>query len=221
MSAKEGVYTQKLQRALYARGKQIIAAEGGDQTAATAEENCIGEMNVESLIHENEVLKGYQDAIFGALAGENGIDAQGVTNTTGKDTPRGIHVDILLLEPDIRQEDAVVIPPPPELNKMASNYRPYSNTTTTTTNNNEGSLYERVYTSSQFTTRTSYWEQVNIQAFTLVALDIRKALVRVEFPEFDEGFKEKTFREVYQLNAKVSPLYICVFVHGYTLVVFT
>mmetsp|Transcript_9900 Transcript_9900/g.14600 ORF Transcript_9900/g.14600 Transcript_9900/m.14600 type:complete len:505 (-) Transcript_9900:131-1645(-) len=37
-----------------------------------------------------------------------------------------------------------------------------------------------------------------------VGLQVRKAVVRCEFPEFPEGCKEKTFREVYQLNARLK-----------------
>lgn len=43
-------------------------------------------------------------------------------------------------------------------------------------------------------------------AFDKVALIVRKTIVRLEFPEFPEGCKGKQFREVYQLNARVSPL---------------
>lgn len=43
---------------------------------------------------------------------------------------------------------------------------------------------------------------------------MKKALVRVEFPLFSEGCKNKTFREVYQLNARVS----VIFVVGYAFV---
>lgn len=39
--------------------------------------------------------------------------------------------------------------------------------------------------------------------FDTVALKVRKAVVRIQFPEFPEGCKEKPFREVYQLNARV------------------
>lgn len=41
-------------------------------------------------------------------------------------------------------------------------------------------------------------------AFEKVAILVRKAIVRLEFPEFPEGCKGKQFREVYQLNARVS-----------------
>lgn len=38
----------------------------------------------------------------------------------------------------------------------------------------------------------------------LTSLVVRKAVVRCEFPVFPEGLKGKTFREIYQLNARVS-----------------
>jgi hypothetical protein len=40
--------------------------------------------------------------------------------------------------------------------------------------------------------------------FDFFALQIRKAIVRLEFPEFPEGCKGRPFREIYQLNARVS-----------------
>jgi hypothetical protein len=40
--------------------------------------------------------------------------------------------------------------------------------------------------------------------FESTALVVRKAVVKCEFPEFPEGSKGKAFREVYQLNARVS-----------------
>lgn len=42
------------------------------------------------------------------------------------------------------------------------------------------------------------------QAFELVSLKVRKAVVRHEFPEFPEGCKGRAFREVYQLNARLK-----------------
>ena len=41
--------------------------------------------------------------------------------------------------------------------------------------------------------------QIGLQC-GFMALDVKKALVRVEFPVFPEGCKDKTFREVYQLS---------------------
>jgi hypothetical protein len=40
--------------------------------------------------------------------------------------------------------------------------------------------------------------------FDFVGLQVRKAIVKLEFPEFPEGCKGKAFRDVYQLNARVS-----------------
>jgi len=42
------------------------------------------------------------------------------------------------------------------------------------------------------------------QAFELISLKVRKAVVQYEFPDFPEGCKGRTFREVYQLNARVG-----------------
>lgn len=44
--------------------------------------------------------------------------------------------------------------------------------------------------------------------FDTVALNVRKSLVRLEFPEFPEGCKGRAFREVYQLNARVSSFHL-------------
>lgn len=41
-------------------------------------------------------------------------------------------------------------------------------------------------------------------AFEYASLQIRKAIVKLEFPDFPEGCKGRPFREVYQLNARVS-----------------
>lgn len=41
------------------------------------------------------------------------------------------------------------------------------------------------------------------EAFEFAALQIRKAIVKLEFPDFPEGCKGRPFRDVYQLNARV------------------
>ena len=41
-------------------------------------------------------------------------------------------------------------------------------------------------------------------AFETTSLVVRKAVVKCEFPDFPEGCKGRAFREVYQLNARVS-----------------
>jgi hypothetical protein len=40
--------------------------------------------------------------------------------------------------------------------------------------------------------------------FDFMVLQVRKTVVKIEFPEFPEGCKGRPFREVYQLNARVS-----------------
>lgn len=41
-------------------------------------------------------------------------------------------------------------------------------------------------------------------ALEFTALQVRKGVVKCEFPEFPEGCKGRAFREIYQLNARVS-----------------
>ena len=48
------------------------------------------------------------------------------------------------------------------------------------------------------------------KVFDEVALDVKKAVVRCEMPEFPEGCKGRTFREIYQLNARVRSVFVCV-----------
>jgi hypothetical protein len=43
-------------------------------------------------------------------------------------------------------------------------------------------------------------------SFEMACLVVRKAVVKCEFPVFPEGCKGRAFREVYQLNARVSSL---------------
>lgn len=49
--------------------------------------------------------------------------------------------------------------------------------------------------------------------FDYVVLQVRKAVVYCEFPEFPEGCKGTPFREIYQLNARVSPPTAFFFAH--------
>lgn len=41
-------------------------------------------------------------------------------------------------------------------------------------------------------------------AFDFLVLQVRKTVVKIEFPEFPEGCKGRAFREVYQLNARLK-----------------
>merc|ERR1719343_675131 len=52
------------------------------------------------------------------------------------------------------------------------------------------------------TTLPGFREAKGVLEFT--ALTVRKGVVRCEFPVFPEGLKGKTFREIYQLNARLK-----------------
>jgi len=52
------------------------------------------------------------------------------------------------------------------------------------------------------TTLPGFKEAKSVLEFT--ALTVRKGVVRCEFPVFPEGLKGKTFREIYQLNARLK-----------------
>jgi len=60
-----------------------------------------------------------------------------------------------------------------------------------------------VFASQQFV-KAGPWEKANLKSFDEISLDLRKSLVRVEFPLFPEGCQGKTFRQVYQLNARLK-----------------
>ena len=194
-TAMKGVYVNKLQSALYARGKLAIQ----DDSSATNDEGCIGGISVHELIHTDEELKSFKDKM--TSTGDKQDNASGVRFDSNQ--PEGYYVQVMLLESSVQEED-VVIPPPMELNKVLPKFRPLDSPVDVKCVKEKCcSLYQGVYTSPQFTLEVGPWEKENIQAFQMVALDVQKALVRVEFPEFDEGCKDKTFREVYQLNARV------------------
>ena len=42
--------------------------------------------------------------------------------------------------------------------------------------------------------------------FDEVVLDVKKAVVRCEMPEFPEGLKGNIFRDIYQLNVRVRQI---------------
>lgn len=180
--ASEGVYTNKLRQGLYSKGRKAV------EDGAAASEECIGGVSIQELIHSDEELKGWHDKLG--------------SSNNNTNTPQGFYMQVMLLEPNVKEND-LVIGPPPELNKVNPTFRPLFDASSSQQCSQGSSFYQSVYTSPQFTSEAGPWEQENIKAFELVALDVEKALVRVEFPEFNEGCKDKTFREVYQLNARV------------------
>ncbi|KAL7447563.1 hypothetical protein ACHAXS_010366 [Conticribra weissflogii] len=121
--------------------------------------------------------------------------------------PLGFLVEMLLVDPHVPEEEWVV-PPPDLLNKADTMAR-------STVPDAEAGAYrgggeadrsvfdQDICVSPQFV-ESGPWEKANLEAFDHIGLDIRKALVRVEFPVFPEGCKDKTFREIYQLNARLK-----------------
>ena len=71
-----------------------------------------------------------------------------------------------------------------------------------------------MFASQQFV-KAGPWEKANLKSFDEISLDLRKSLVRVEFPLFPEGCQGKTFRQVYQLNARVSSVRLRRYIHIY------
>jgi len=155
------------------------------------------------------------------------IDATNDNNVgTEEKLPMGYYIEMLLLEPHIKSSD-VVIAPPVELDKSnpkRSNSSSGSSSSASLSREEENnlslssstSIFTRdIYTSSSTLTNPTIgiYEKLNIKVFTNIGLDVRKSLVRIEFPSFSEGCQDKTFREVYQLNARVSfvcGLYCCI-----------
>ena len=119
----------------------------------------------------------------------------------------GYYVELMLVEPGVRP-DEVVIAPPSDLDRThpssrSSFARPASEGSAGEVGADAADATGDVYASRQFNV-PGPWERANAKAFGEICLDVRKALARVEFPAFPEGCGERTFREVYQLNARVS-----------------
>jgi hypothetical protein len=159
---------------------------------------------------------------------QQALDARLANNNEKEEKMMGYYVTIMLCEPHVPNEE-VVIPPPSFLDKLDGAFKavPYSlsqrgDDDAATAGNGyqggggkqDGGVFSpsnndnNICTSQQFVA-PGPWEKANLKAFELIALDVKKALVRVEFPMFPEGCRDKTFREVYQLNARVSCFSCC------------
>eukprot|EP00804_Cyclotella_cryptica_P026187 CCRYP_009771-RA/>CCRYP_009771-RA protein AED:0.10 eAED:0.10 QI:893/1/1/1/1/1/5/672/723 len=194
-SAAEGVYTKKYHEALYARGRK--ATEEGTATSCADE---IGGVSIEELAKNDEELGRLKEKVDHCT--NHGLADTNHVRFEADEEPHGYYVEIMLLEPHVKDND-VVIGPPSDLDKTTPTFRPRSDASNENISEN-GCIFQRVYSSRQFTTAPGRWEYENIRAFLNVALDMQKALVRIEFPEFEEGCKDKTFREVFQLNARLK-----------------
>lgn len=181
-------------------------------------ENSCSNFDVDEWINNDEELSALRQNIIDAsttIVNEQGDSSSGGESTFSNGQQQGAlgyYVQVLLLEPQIPL-DANVIAPPVELDKSLPTYLPSSSSNIQQVSreeeykNHQGtkSVFQHdVYKSTQFTKPIGKWERLNILSFMNVVLDVKKALIRVEFPLFPEGCKDKTFREVYQLNARVS-----------------
>jgi len=197
--AKEGLAANKYYNKLFAKRKELNDGTNGSDDADDPHFN-----DLERWVSCDDDLKDLQQSV---------IDAKEEGNHEG----RGYHVEILLVEPHVNT-DEVVIAPSSQLDKTHRSPMP----TTTTKSVSERNLIAKstqqnttaparqsifhtdAYASRQFTSPIGPWEQTNLQSFTNIALDLRKSLVRAEFPVFPQGCAAAAFREVYQLNARLK-----------------
>ena len=225
--ASVGLAINKYHEALFKKRKEL---DDDDDDESSSSSN----FDVDEWINNDEELCALRQNIIDASSTINDEQQQGnneeedsgggesTLNNNDKGEGRqqealGYYVQVLLLEPQIPL-DANVIAPPLDLDKSSPTYMPSSSSNIQqlsreeeyNNNNHQGTsvFQQNVYKSTQFTKPLGKWERLNIHSFMNVVLDIKKALIRVEFPLFPEGCKDKTFREVYQLNARVSHYFV-------------
>ena len=232
--ANEALASKKYHDALFAVGKNIYGANDDDDDDDDDENNNGGgdkKTTVGEFAQDHEQVKElkkkvqlYQQQKYPSHR-ENGANCNNNSEGGGNDNheyPLGYLVEMMLLEPHV-QPDEIVVAPPFVLDKSNPSSRaailPPGTVSPYTTKNGAVGLIDNnanhhgresvfdqdIFSSPQFV-KPGPWERANIKAFDDIALDVRKALVRVEFPVFPEGCQGKTFREVYQLNARVSVL---------------
>lgn len=229
--ANEGVTAKKYHDGLFDLSKNMLASHNSSSSSTG------GEGITEEMIQENEPLQRLRQCVLDARLANQDCTSTSTTSSSSRGNGHdqrsllGYEVTIMLCEPHIQNED-IVIPPPSYLDKCDDNFQPVQHPKTTnsndaikynptTTTNNKQGIFQNTTTNNicnslQFVA-PGPWEKANLNAFELIALDLKKALVRVEFPLFPEGCREKTFREVYQLNARVSFLFVRVWVDIVTL----
>ena len=209
--ANEGVTATKFYHGLFDFASK--------QQMADTNNNSNGGGITEEMIQQNDTLQKLKQHVLDArIANEDNNDGG---NNGGNDPPiLGYEVTIMLCEPHIQNED-IVIPPPSHLNKCDNSFKAvpcpkneedvamYNEQRLLNNKNKQGGIFtsQNISQSLQFVS-PGPWEKANLDAFELIALDVKKALVRVEFPIFPEGCREKTFRQVYQLNARVSVVFV-------------
>jgi hypothetical protein len=210
--AADGVSTKKFHDGLFNLLKDSSTDNSNESGRSSGSSGAEEGIALQEMINSDEQLMVLQ---------QQALDARSANNNEKEEKLMGYYVTIMLCEPHVPNEE-VVIPPPSFLDKLDGAFKavPYSQSqrgdddAATAGNGYQGggkqdrgvfspSNNNNICTSQQFVA-PGPWEKANLKAFELIALDVKKALVRVEFPMFPEGCRDKTFREVYQLNARVS-----------------
>lgn len=191
--ATEGLAAKEYYEALFARAKQMAEEKGGSGSGGG-----IGGISMSELVEVDDDLRSLKEKVEYYANRDSSETKEG-------EKPLGYYVEVLLLEPHVKETD-VVIAPPLCLDKSspATRYPDNHSDDENKEDDETKCIFQDIFASTQFTTAPGPWEQANIRAYENMVLDVRKALVRVEFPVFPEGCKDKTFREVYQLNARVG-----------------
>jgi hypothetical protein len=191
--ATEGLAAKEYYEALFARAKQMAEEKGSSGSGGG-----IGGISMSELVEVDDELRSLKEKVEYYANRDSSETKEG-------EKPLGYYVEVLLLEPHVKETD-VVIAPPLCLDKSspATRYPDNHSDDENKEDDETKCIFQDIFASTQFTTAPGPWEQANIRAYENMVLDVRKALVRVEFPVFPEGCKDKTFREVYQLNARVG-----------------
>jgi len=216
--AREGLAARAYHDELFAKRKGIrFDDEDEDDVRAYFEKD--------DWVEEDEKLRELKQKLIDAR--EHPEEMKDDDDGDGEKGALGYYVEFLLVDPDV-PTGAIVVAPPSNLDRAKPNSRSLSSSVRVSMGSCASSLLDEIneddddedstvakegrttsvfardiYASEQFQAQGP-WEKANVKAYGDMALDVRKALVRVEFPVFPEGCKDRTFREVYQLNARLK-----------------
>jgi len=214
LTQKEGILPFQL-RVNVSRAREGLAAKAYHQALFAGRKGAGNDDELfggDDWVTEDEKLSGLRQRLIDARehAGEekDAVDGEG--------SALGYYVELLLVDPLVPLDEAVIAPPStldrasPNAKTLSSSFRGSSSAMHGLDDSDDediappkNAFVKDIYSSQKFA-NPGPWERANTKAFGDVGLDLRKALVRVEFPVFPEGCKEKTFREVYQLNARLK-----------------
>eukprot|EP00581_Thalassiosira_minuscula_P010305 CAMPEP_0183710006 /NCGR_PEP_ID=MMETSP0737-20130205/5899_1 /TAXON_ID=385413 /ORGANISM="Thalassiosira miniscula, Strain CCMP1093" /LENGTH=794 /DNA_ID=CAMNT_0025938227 /DNA_START=292 /DNA_END=2676 /DNA_ORIENTATION=+ len=216
--AREGLAAIEFYESIFAKRKELAA---GDDNG----DDVMEDWDVDQWVAQDDHLQELQQRLIDAR--EQNPEKE------GKKTPLGYLVEFLLVEPHVPLDEPVIAPPTnldkthpnakanpsnPSISRAGSrnlSMKSIDEDGEAEVERNAGRAIEvkyavkrsvfhkNIYASRQFVA-PGPWEKANIKAYGDIGLDVRKSLVRVEFPKFPEGCRDRTFREVYQLNARLK-----------------